>query len=87
MKILNFLNNKGKKETKLLNEKNSKELQNIFSKMEETIGIADLEQNIEYINHGKEKNLKELFHYEENEMIYKDILKQCLKEDYNAGDI
>ena len=30
MKILNFLNNKGKKETKLLNEKNSKELQNIF---------------------------------------------------------
>ena len=87
MKILNFLNNKGKKETKLLNEKNSKELQNIFSKMEETIGIADLEQNIEYINHGKEKNLKELFHYEENEMIYKDILKQCLKEDYYAGDI
>ena len=87
MKILNFLNKKGKKETKLLNEKNSKELRNIFSKMEETIGIADLEQNIEYINHGKEKNLKELFHYEENEMIYKDILKQCLKEDYYAGDI
>lgn len=59
----------------------------LFSKMQDTIGIADINQNILYINKGEAKTLKEVFSYQGNELTYKDMLKTCMEAGSYSGDI
>lgn len=59
----------------------------LFSKMEDTIGIADIDQNIEYINRGEAKTLKEVFNYQGNEITYKDMLKTCMESGSYSGNV
>lgn len=61
-------------------------IRDLFSKIQDTIGIADLNQNIEYINRGEAKNLKELFNYQGNEITYNDMIKTCIESGSYSGD-
>lgn len=61
-------------------------IRDLFSKIQDTIGIADLNQNIEYMNRGEAKNLKELFNYQGNEITYNDMLKTCIESGSYSGD-
>ncbi len=65
---------------------NKSKVIDLFSKMQDTIGISDLNQNIEYINRGKTKNLKELFNYQGNEITYNDMIKTCMESGSYSGD-
>ena len=61
---------------KLLNESIDKnKMIELFSRIQDLIGIADIDQNIQYINKGEYKTLKEVFNYQGNEIIYKDMIK------------
>ena len=47
---------------KLLNESIDKnKMIELFSRIQDLIGIADIDQNIQYINKGEYKTLKEVF--------------------------
>lgn len=49
---------------KLLNEFIDKnKMIELFSRIQDLIGIADIDQNIQYINKGEYKTLKEVFNY------------------------
>ena len=65
---------------------NKSKVIDLFSKMQDTIGISDLNQNIEYINRGEAKNLKELFNYQGNEITYNDMIKTCMESGSYSGD-
>ena len=67
-------NIRGKEKTKLLTGKIEKaQIEDLCNKLEDIICIADCEENIEYLNHGEEKTLKELMNYNGNEILYKEM--------------
>lgn len=73
---------------KLLNESIDKnKMIELFSRIQDLIGIADIDQNIQYINKGEYKTLKEVFNYQGNEIIYKDMIKACFESGSYSGDI
>lgn len=81
-------NIRGKEKRKLLTGKIEKaQIEDLFSKLEDIVCIADCEENIEYLNHGEEKTLKELMNYNGNEILYKEMLQTCKNVGLYHGDI